>query len=314
MFRFELNSAHTDTVLYEDVNHIILNRITVPNNDDIVKQLCSDNIKHKKVYIIKPLERFSLDKEFDKRAFFIGNEIATDKSCLLLHLKCNIDCFFPDLNDVVHSDKKYTISYMAHRFQPERFEFLKLIHKNLKNDFLVSFANISEQNHHETTYEVRDGIELPFHQHTELQIQKYYVKFNKETAKKMNQGSVQDYYEDAVRIQSQSLINFYFETDFSHYGISEKSVLPLISKVIPVPITKSKKLIDALKSVGFNFFFDELGLPEVFDFNNSECIQQYDNFFKNVKFEDIEKIYLNNLDKIEKNYILMNKIANEYTF
>lgn len=314
MFRFELNSAHTDDILYSDDKRIILNRITVPNNDDRVKEMCKDNIENKKVYIIKPLERFSLDNHFDKRAFLIGNEIATDESCLSLHLKCNIDCFFPDLKDVIHSEKKYTISYMAHRFQPERFEFLKLIHNNLKDDFLISFSNISEQNHHETTYEIKNGISLPFHQHTELQIQKYYVKFNKETAKRMNQGSVQDYYEDAVRIQSQSLINFYFETDFNHYGISEKSILPLISKVIPVPITKSKKLIDSLKSVGFNFFFKELGLPEIFDFNDTKCIDCYNNFFKNVTFADIEKIYLNNLDKIEKNYTLMNKIANEYEF
>ena len=315
MFNFDLNTAHTDIILYNDNAKIILNRITVPNNDNKVRELISQNINNKKVYVIKPLERFSLDNDFDKKCLLIGNEIATNSACINLHLKCNIDCFFPDLIDIKHSDKKYTLSYMAHRFQPERFEFFKLIHKNLKNDFLLSFSNISADNQHETTYEIKDGISLPFQQNTELQIQKYYVKFNKETAKKMNSNSVQDYYEDAVRIQSKSLINLYFETDFNHFGISEKSVLPLISKVIPIPITKSQELIDNLRKVGFIFFFDELGLPETFDFNNPAKVLQYDNFFKKIKFEDIKKIYDNNLDKIENNFNLMIKIANcEFEF
>jgi hypothetical protein len=85
--------------------------------------------------------------------------------------------------------------------------------------------------------------------------------------------------------------------------------MPFISKTIPLPITKSKEVIDALKNVGFNFFFEELGLPETFDFNNPNVVKIYDDFLNNITFEDIKKIYDNNLDKIENNFNLMVKIA-----
>jgi len=314
MFRFDINTTHANDILFEDDNKIILNWLTVPNNKENLIQIIKEKIDTKKIYLMKPMERFGSYDWVDDRVFIIGNEIYKDTPSFLLHLKCYIDCFFPDLDLIIHSDKWYSLSYMAHRYQPERFEFFKLIHKNLKDNFLVAFSNVSEMVHHESNTEIKDGIQLPFHQNSKLQIQKYFVKFDKpEAAKRVHMGhsqpSVQVFYEDAVRLQSQGLINIYFETDFNHYGISEKSIMPFISKTIPLPITKSKEVIDALKNVGFNFFFEELGLPETFDFNNPNVVKIYDDFLNNITFEDIKKIYDNNLDKIENNFNLMVKIA-----
>jgi hypothetical protein len=314
MFRFDINTTHADDILFEDNNRIILNFLTVPNNKEKLIELIKEKVDSKKIYLMKPMERFGSYDWVDDRVFIIGNEIYKDTPSFLLHLKCYIDCFFPDLDLIIHSDKKFSLSYMAHRFQPERFEFFKLIHKNLKDDFLVAFSNVREYVHHESVSEIKDGIQLPFHQNSKLQIQKYFVKYDKpEAARRAHmdnpQPSVQVFYEDAVRLQSQGLINIYFETDFNHYGISEKSIMPLISKTIPLPITKSKEVIDSLKNAGFNFFFDELGLPEIFDFNNPNAVKIYDDFLKNITFEEIEKIYNNNLDKIENNFNLMVKIA-----
>jgi hypothetical protein len=321
MFSFDLNTIKKINVIFENNYILILNYIDEwnYNNTNLILEESNKAISTKKVYIIRPLESIvTLNKKiFDNRVKFISNDILLNQiSELCFHFKCYIDCLLPNFYEL-NTDKQFTLSFLSHRFQPNRFEFFKLVHKNLKDDFIVSFNNVTNETNQQSKIETKNNIDLPYHKNINKLIQHSAMYISKdvlETGTFAEPYSIQNFYDDTLLNISKSYLNFYFETGDLGVGgtacISEKSLLPFLAKAISIPLSTNKEIIPILENVGFKFLFEELELPKIYN-----DISIYDTFLKKLTPEFIKKIYYDNYDKIEHNYNLAKQIQNcEFKF
>lgn len=104
---------------------------------------------------------------------------------------------------------------------------------------------------------------------------------------------------------------------------TEKTMFPFANGNLPI-ILGSRNLISDLKEIGFTLFNDYFGFDEA-DYYTSYSNHRIDKFIEiinkvnNIPFNEIQKLWLSNLDKIQKNYdiiasILFNKKYDNYFY
>jgi len=118
---------------------------------------------------------------------------------------------------------------------------------------------------------------------------------------------------------SSSFISFVVETELGDSStnftstFTEKTLFSIVNGTMPI-ILGSKNLINDLKKIGIKTFNEEFGFGNVSDFYDSHSTKRIDKFIecihnvKNTNITDVEKMWIDNRDSIQKNYDIVASI------
>jgi len=139
---------------------------------------------------------------------------------------------------------------------------------------------------------------------------KYLTDSDKETKDDLEYSEKFPTWENLQKEYDKSIFAFVYETENGNdpnldCQISEKTLLSFMNGNIPI-IMGQKNMIKLLKNIGFYVWNDEFGFED--GDNEDDYYNRIDKFidcYNNIKkltFEESKKIWLNNQDKIQKNY------------
>jgi hypothetical protein len=150
-----------------------------------------------------------------------------------------------------------------------------------------------------------------------------YIEYPQQYGRELKTDTINQYpsMEDLINEYKKTFISFVVETDLIESPkfipskmnmLTEKTLIAFLTKTIPI-VLGGKNYVKELKEMGLYVWNDEFGFANGDSLQNSdynkinlfnECINTYNKITK----EDIEKIYNNNLDKIQNNYNIVSNI------
>jgi hypothetical protein len=117
-------------------------------------------------------------------------------------------------------------------------------------------------------------------------------------------------WKNLIKEYTQSYISFIIESmnGYVYNQLSEKTIIGFLTKTMPI-VYGGKDYVKELKQMGFYVWNDEFnfGKGDEFERGSIEKNKNYINtieYYNKLSLEDIEKLYNENLDKIEHNYNL----------
>lgn len=134
------------------------------------------------------------------------------------------------------------------------------------------------------------------------------VNLNEDTIESKEAPSDSDF----LDLMRKSFVFFCFESDTieSLNSFTEKTILMFLSKNLPILFLKNNSHLKELEDMGFYLLNREFGYIDVGDTLEDKvdefikCVDMYNS----LSVEDINLIYRNNIDKIEKNYKIITEI------
>lgn len=189
-----------------------------------------------------------------------------------------------DSTPVLYFDKKYYLKQSK-----ETKGILSIRKKSIERDIL--FSNI----------EKFDGI---------LRYISFPVNSGLETPEVIKNTSHFPDWENLIKEYNKSYISFIIESErgIDYNQLSEKTIIGFLTKTIPI-VYGGKDYVKELKQMGFYVWNDEFnfGKGDEYERGSIEKNKNYINtieYYNKLSLQDIEKLYNENLDKVEKNYQL----------
>jgi len=271
-----------------------------PNRIDETLNIVKNKI-NKKTTLATIDEIFTQQKEFDKLQKFCEENNEYEIKILTSSLKKIKNGFSPLVNFLCWNNSNHnTDNKGTTQLHFDKKNFINFNKK--KNKFILSWRKSSESRD-----KIVKGL-IP----NEKEIITYH-SYKPFELSLLNPPKENNYlsWETLINQYKSSLISFVAETEYWIDDDVCKDVIPFTEKLILPLLTKSLPIIFAGSE--YNDSLTELG---IFTLNNSFLVEEKneDRFkevieiIQNLTFEEVEMIYKNNIDKIEKNYKIIMSI------